>query len=640
MRINPFRHMKYLLLSLFLLTTLSFEKAKAQVEPSFVRTDEGCLLEFFGAFDTAYFYQWSTDLTNWTYLPRVDPGDEPISLGFECNQPEFFLRLVTQDFTGSNPETFDFDNDGLSSMRELLATPQLDPFNADTDGDQLGDAFELNNGLNGASSDQNGNGIPDALDDFDGDGASNSAEQGNGGNPSNAVDAGRGVLDVSSGEGNGRRSNTRSYSIPPGKNGYIVAAYVSSEEYPQFTGGNSEFNDQIDWKISPSNASMIEGSLDVNSLHSEWVRADSLGLSFNFETPVAYQDLGLVQASENSTVTVDLEIGSTNVGDPSRVTVVQAVLDQVSFITPAGDPVDEPVAQPLVGFDTLRGQNEFTYNRAMPGVLTIELRASFLNIEERPEEFQQKFKFDIDEIGDSQMRWGPDNPGGQPTFAGSELRATVTFTNLPSNNSNFGLKTTRVLFGDEVAAEASFEVFYSGTARNHFDVENNPNFPNWFIYYRQNFGGGEYRYFPARQSQSFAGGGDDLIEIGNDAYEFLGNSYSNTSIENGLLTLQKRDAGATSYYRSFVGIVTHERHHANNETRDRAIDTDGDQLPSDFERNISRTDPANPFSAGGESEGFNDGEVYANGPVERTAIEGADVSQDWANPGTNYNLGR
>ena len=635
-RINPFRHMKYLLLSFFLLTTLSFEKAKAQVEPSFVRTDEGCLLEFFGEFGSAYFYQWSTDLTNWTYLPRADPGDEFVSLGFECNQPEFFLRLVTEDFTGSDPEVFDFDNDGLSSMRELLATPQLDPFNADTDGDQLGDAFELNNGLNGASSDQNGNGIPDSLDDFDGDGASNSTEQGNGGNPNDAIDGGEGVLSVISDAEDEKITETRSYSIPPGRNSYIVSVYVSSEEYPNFTEDSSEFNDQMDWIITPSNGPVIEGNLNVNSLHSEWERSESMGLSFNDTSPVAYRDLGLIQASENSTVTVDVEIGSTNIGDSGVPTTVQAVLDQVSFITPAGDPVDEPKG----GNGAARGQNEFTYNRAMPGVLTMQLRASFLNIEERPEEFQQKFRFDIDQIVDSQMEWGPGNPGGQPTFAGSELRATVTFTNLPSNNSDFGLKTTRVLFDDEVAAEASFEVFYSGTARNHFDVENNPNFPNWFIYYRQNFGGGEYRYFPARQSQSFAGGGDDLIEIGNDAYEFLGNSYSNTSIENGLLTLQKRDAGATSYYRSFVGIVTHERHHANNETRDRVIDTDGDQLPSDFERNTSRTDPADPFSAGGESVGFNDGEVYANGPVERTAIEGADVSQDWANPGTNYNLGR
>ena len=331
LRINPFRHMKHLLLSLFLLTTLSFEKAKAQVEPSLVRTDEGCLLEFFGEFGSAYFYQWSTDLTNWTYLPRADPGDEPISLGFECNQPEFFLRLVTEDFLGSDPETFDFDGDGLPSLQELLASPQTDPFNADTDGDQLSDGFEFFNGLNGASSDQNNNGIPDSLDDFDGDGANNSDEQNNGGNPNDAIDGGEGVLSAVSAEEDEEQVNTRSYSIPAGGSNYVVFAYVHSEEYPEFTEDSSEFDDVFRWEVTSSNGQNFSNSISVNTLHPQWVQAEQEGFSINGLSPVAYEILGTVESSPQQTVTVDVEVGVTNVSDSRYPSTVQVALQRLDL---------------------------------------------------------------------------------------------------------------------------------------------------------------------------------------------------------------------------------------------------------------------------------------------------------------------
>ena len=47
------------------------------------------------------------------------------------------------------------------------------------------------------------------------------------------------------------------------------------------------------------------------------------------------------------------------------------------------------------------------------------------------------------------------------------------------------------------------------------------------------------------------------------------------------------------------------------------------------------TDPSDPHSADG-AELWDDSEVYANGPVEKAAIDAADTSMDWANPGSNY----
>lgn len=34
--------------------------------------------------------------------------------------------------------------------------------------------------------------------------------------------------------------------------------------------------------------------------------------------------------------------------------------------------------------------------------------------------------------------------------------------------------------------------------------------------------------------------------------------------------------------------------------------------------------------------GFTDDEIYAGGPIEEAGVAGADTSQDWAFPGTNW----
>jgi hypothetical protein len=47
----------------------------------------------------------------------------------------------------------------------------------------------------------------------------------------------------------------------------------------------------------------------------------------------------------------------------------------VTFITPAGDPVNKPVASGTDAANIPDGANQFTYDASSPGILTIKLKA-------------------------------------------------------------------------------------------------------------------------------------------------------------------------------------------------------------------------------------------------------------------------
>ena len=149
----------------------------------------------------------------------------------------------------------------------------------------------------------------------------------------------------------------------------------------------------------------------------------------------------------------------------------------MEFITPAGDPVAQPK-------DAGDGQNEFTFNSAKPGILEINLKVKVPGIGGMPADIQNKFLFEIDTIGNSQMQWDAANPGGKPTFNGDFMTAKVKFTGLPQNNSDFGKKMARIKFDGGKVGEEDFEVFFPKKATNHPGPNSGTN-PNWFYYWLQ-----------------------------------------------------------------------------------------------------------------------------------------------------------
>lgn len=313
----------------------------------------------------------------------------------------------------------------------------------------------------------------------------------------------------------------------------------------------------------------------------------------------------------------------------------------VVFVTPAGDPVNSPVDAGENVNAIPDGANEFTFSKDEdPTVanLTIKLKAKIPGIASLPVEVQKKFVFEVDTIGNSRFAWDEANAGGKPTIAGDFITATAIFTRLPLNNTDFGKKAARVKCGSVVATQAEFEVFYPAFVSNFprtSDIE------NWFYYYDQNAGGGDYEYsfdIDVRGKCNW-GAGEGSIEIGRAAV--TKNNYLTTKIENGRLT-RTGSSETIKGYASFIGVLEHEREHALRQGSSAANDPDGDHLSNSYEENTSKTDPANPNSAnpnafpGDKGPLFEDDEVYAGGPVEENAYKGADTSQDWANPGTNF----
>ncbi len=157
----------------------------------------------------------------------------------------------------------------------------------------------------------------------------------------------------------------------------------------------------------------------------------------------------------------------------------------VEFITPAGDPVSAPVA---AGSE---GANEFTFDSATSGVLTMELKAKVPGIGSWPDTEKNKFKFELDGIGASSFAWKtPENTGGKVSASGDFITATATYTGLPSNNSEFGLKKARVKYDGNQVGEAKFEVFFLRDVTNHPQLGPypGPRPKNWYYYWRQVYG--------------------------------------------------------------------------------------------------------------------------------------------------------
>ncbi len=116
----------------------------------------------------SYFIQTSLDPTTgvWSYLPciRFGTGGD-LACGFNSTEPRTFFRLRYTDIPvlGGNPDTADFDGDGLSNGIEIYEQAG-DPFIVDTDNDGQNDAQERAAGTDPIRPDTDRDGISDGAE--------------------------------------------------------------------------------------------------------------------------------------------------------------------------------------------------------------------------------------------------------------------------------------------------------------------------------------------------------------------------------------------------------------------------------------------------------------------------------------------
>ena len=220
----------------------------------------------------------------------------------------------------------------------------------------------------------------------------------------------------------------------------------------------------------------------------------------------------------------------------------------------------------------------------------------------------------------------------------------------PSSNSLWGNGTLYISIagpfvpgqtGELSLTGASSYIHNNKSVRNFYNAasfENPTDDPNWFHYYKSNQGGSGYTYKSTGRSESVSAGGMSTVKIGNEAYagdEYITHDYSNPGGR-----LKALGWSSThEHYANFLGVLAHETQHATHQVNcGPPTDGDSDRLDDDFEIYTSLTDPNDQYSARGSLSGpdWYDREVYAGGPVEKAGIDGADTSNDWACPGTNW----
>ena len=114
-----------------------------------------------------YFIQTSDEnLLNWYYIPEIRVGNgEYLQYSFTSNASRIFYRLRYTDQISENPETADFDGDGVSNIDEVQSG--LDPFSLDTDNDSLSDFIEFTLGISvDRKTDSDGDGVADGVDAY------------------------------------------------------------------------------------------------------------------------------------------------------------------------------------------------------------------------------------------------------------------------------------------------------------------------------------------------------------------------------------------------------------------------------------------------------------------------------------------
>lgn len=362
-------------------------------------------------------------LDGWEVANNLNPlsavGDDGASADIDGDG----LTNLQEQSAGSNPRNADTDGDGLSDSAEL--TLGTNPTLADTDNDGLSDGAEQNIGSNPLLSDTDGDGMNDGWEsqhdgfdptvdnstdtnpnndldaDSDGDGLTNGEESEAGTNPGEPDTDGDGLNDgVEIGQGSdpNDRADTipvkwvsvtgdlemeqikqtqETVTIPAGTMAYI-GVFVHSQEYPHWTGQQSQYNDVLYWNIQADGQTTLRNTIHVNAEEVSWENAALQGWSVNGFTPVAHKG-GAIYRAGGSDLNVAVTLRAMNVRDdilPSSVIVGVFPLKVVQANMPTGTGVANTTDEATSYVRTIVPTNGIAYITAHPAApqLTAEFK--------------------------------------------------------------------------------------------------------------------------------------------------------------------------------------------------------------------------------------------------------------------------
>jgi hypothetical protein len=221
----------------------------------------------------------------------------------------------------------DTDGDGLADEWEMQMFGHLasDPAD-DPDNDGLSNLEEQQAGTQPASADSDGDGITDTSELQQGTDAKNAGSR----------PAFESVKVVGKGGPGERKSKELTLTLPEGEQTYLVVVAAQSEEYPGYTGTQSEFDDVVDWRITPAGGAVIEGERHVNELHEQWEESVAKGGSFLGLSPAAVVVTKAIQGRAGQTTSVQIELGAKNVSDGVLPTTLVATLLPVEVVAVFG----------------------------------------------------------------------------------------------------------------------------------------------------------------------------------------------------------------------------------------------------------------------------------------------------------------